>query len=128
MYIVKKANVDLQSVIINTENVEYNKANERYEYVVPNGNKPNVVITAVNLNQTVQLLDEYGKVLATGTGSITTTLTLDAITLNNDYIIKVISHNGETLGFKEYKLNIRQKSIEDRNNVYQSRWLRNVVK
>lgn len=113
IYVIKKPNLDLMSVVINTENVNWNEENERYEHLVPNKNKPNLVITAAKSTQTLQLINKDGTVIATGTGVINTNLTLSGSLLEDNYKVKVISHNGETVGFKEYPLVIRQKSTEN---------------
>lgn len=101
------------SVVINTENVEWNEQNERYEHIVPNKNKPNLVITASKSTQTIQLINKDGTVIANGIGTLNTNLTLSTSLLEDNYKVKVISHNGETVGFKEYPLNIRQRSVEN---------------
>ena len=111
IYIYKQANLNLLSVSINTEIVEYDEENNAYEKKVANGNKPIIEIIAENSKQTVQLLDLDEKVLATGTGKISTTQTLFE-ELQDEYIIKVISHNGEEYGSKEYNLRITQKSTK----------------
>ena len=110
--IEKEANVDLLSVVINTENVEYNQEKEKYEKIVPNGNKPQIVITATDSKQIVQLLDKDENVLSTGIGILNITQTLSTQELTNDYTIKVISNHGEDFGAKEYDLSIIQKSKE----------------
>ena len=110
--IYKKSNLDISSVIVNSNEVEFNETLNRYEKVVANGNRPNIVITADNLLQKVELLSETGTVLATGTGSVTTTQTLSTSDLTTKYVIRITSHNGDSLGTKEYDLWIRQKSTE----------------
>lgn len=111
--IYKQSNLDLDKVIINDENINYNEQSKSYEAVVTNGNKPIVTITAKNTLQTLQLLDINGNILATGVGTINTNLNLNTASLSDSYIIKVISHNGEAFGYEEYNLNIRQKSTEN---------------
>jgi len=83
-----------------------------YKAVVPNANKPQIVIKANNPKQTVQLLDLSENVIASGDGTLTTTLTLPTDPLTSNYKIKVISHNGEDVGSEIYDLQIRQKSQE----------------
>ena len=48
----------------------------------------------------------------TGTGTLTTTQTLNAGSLETEYIIRIISHNGDSFGTEDYALWIRQKSTE----------------
>ena len=110
--ICKKSNLNLDSVVINSETLTYDEENERYFKLVSYGNEPKIVITPSNISQTVQLLDERGNVLATSTGVLTTTQKLGTADLTTKYIIKVISHNGENIGSQEYELWIRQKSQE----------------
>lgn len=110
--ILREPNLKLLSVEVNTENIPYNEESQSYEALVPGANKPQVVITAENSKQTVQLLDKDGKVLKTGTGSITTNLTLSTTNFTDNYKIKVISHHGVTSGSMEYDFNISQKSRE----------------
>ncbi len=113
IYVIKKPNLDLMSVVVNTENVNWNEEDQRYEHIVPNKNKPNLVITSAKNTQTIQLINKDGTVIASGTGVINTALTLSISLLEDNYTIKVISHNGEEIGFKEYPLVIRQKSVEN---------------
>ncbi|MBQ8043223.1 MAG: M23 family metallopeptidase [Clostridia bacterium] len=110
--IYKQPNLDLTSVSVNSGIVTYDEVNEKYFKLVSNGNTPQIVITPSNLNQTVQLLDIEGNILATAVGTLTTTVTLSTTDLTTNYIIKVISHNGEDYGTYEYNLEIRQKSTE----------------
>lgn len=110
--IEKEANVELLSVVINAENIEYDEEKEKYEKIVPNGNKPQIVITASDNKQIVQLLDKEGNVLSSAIGALNITQTLSTQELTNDYIIKVISNHGEDFGAKEYDLSIIQKSKE----------------
>lgn len=110
--IKKQADVDLESVVVNNDNIEYDEEKDGYFTIVANANRPEIVITAKNRLQTVQLINSSGTVLAQGTGVLTTTVNLSTIGLEDQYKIKVISHNGEDFGSKEYNLIIRQKSIE----------------
>lgn len=110
--IQKQANVELDSVLVNSNIIEYDEENGRYYELVSNGNKPQIVITPSNILQTVQLLNSSGTVLAQATGKLTTTQTLSTTDLTTNYVIKVISHNGEDYGTQEYELVIRQKSKE----------------
>ena len=126
MYINKEANLELLKVQVNDDILTYNETNERYETVVQNGNKPQIILEPENQKQKVELYDKSGKLLASNTGTLTTVQTLNAVGSENDYIIKVVSQNGEDYGYAEYPLNIRQKSqetgiiyikVEDRKSV-----------
>lgn len=110
--VYKKANLELESVAVNSENIEYDEENEMYYAVVPNKDKPQVVITPKSLAQKVQLLNSSGTVLGTATGALSLNLTLSTGALEDEYIIRVTSHNGADYGTADYKLKIRQKSIE----------------
>ena len=112
--IVKQADIDLKKVEINGEEIIYNENTNKYEAVVPNGNKPEIKLTAKNEKHTVTLLAEAGTTLSSGTGVLNTTQTLTGMPpeLLDNFRIKVISHHGEDLGSKEYNLSIRQKSKE----------------
>ncbi len=112
MYINKEANLELLKVQVNDDILTYNETNERYETVVQNGNKPQIILEPENQKQKVELYDKSGKLLASNTGTLTTVQTLNADGSENDYIIKVVSQNGEDYGYAEYPLNIRQKSQE----------------
>ncbi len=107
----KQAELGLLSVVVNEETLEYDEETGRYETVVSNGNKPQIIITAKNQLQKIELLSEEPKVLITGTGTITTTQTLST-ELITKYTIRITSHNGEDYGVQEYELWIRQKSVE----------------
>lgn len=108
----KEANLNLKSVFVNSEEINYNKETGKYEVLVPNGNKPNVVITPENLLHKVQLINSSGTILGQTNGVLTVTPTLSTLSLEENFIIKVISHNGEDMGVKEYNLTIRQKSTD----------------
>lgn len=110
--IIRIPNLNISSVTVNSDNVPYDESLERFDKVVPNGNKPVIVITADNPAQTVQLLNEAGTVIATGVGSVTTTQNLPTTDLTTKYKIKIISHNGVDAGYEEKDLWIRQKSTE----------------
>ena len=110
--ISKEANLNILKVQVNEDVLKYNEETNRYEAVVPNGNKPQITIEAENKNQTIILYDSTGKLLASATGILNTTQALNTDGTENNYIIKIVSQNGETSGYKEYNLNIRQKSIE----------------
>ncbi len=110
--ITKNADVSLKSVEVNSETIDYDEVNERYEAIVPNANKPEVVITAENELQTVMLIDSEGNTIASGIGKVNVTLNLSTEELEDNYIIKIVSHKGENVGYEEYDLKIRQKSTE----------------
>lgn len=110
--ITKDTDVALKTVEVNSEIIDYDKVNERYEALVPNANKPEVVITAENELQTVMLIDLEGNTIVSGIGKVTVTLNLSTEELEDNYIIKIISHKGENVGYEEYDLKIRQKSTE----------------
>ena len=110
--ITKKANLELQSVSVNSEGLTYDTENSEYFALVTNQNKPQITITAKNSKQKVDLLNSSGTVLATGTGTLTTTQTLSTSQLTDNYSIKITSHNGEDYGTQTYPLRIRQKSTE----------------
>ncbi len=110
--VCQQPDLSLASVEVDSNIIEYDIENEEYFVVVANASTPNVVITPSNENQTVQILKEDGTtVLAGNTGILTTTINLSTSLMDN-YIIKVISYKGEDAGYQEYKLRIRQKSIE----------------
>ena len=108
--IEKQEDVDLKSVVINGEVINYNE--QKYEAIVPNANKPQIVLTANNEKQTIQLLDTEGNVIGTGIGTLTITQNLSIEELTDNYIIKVISSHGEDYENKEYDLSIIQRSKE----------------
>ncbi len=111
--VCKEADLDLLSVEVNSEMIEYDEEDEEYFALVPNGIQGNIVIKAHKQNQTVQLFREDGTTKITeAVGTLSTTQTLST-SLTDNYVIKVVSHNGENVGSKEYKLRIRQKSKED---------------
>lgn len=110
--IAKDTDVALKTVEVNSEIIDYDKVNERYEVLVPNANKPEVVITAENELQTVMLIDLEGNTIVSGIGKVTVTLNLSTEELEDNYIIKIVSHKGENVGYEEYDLKIRQKSTE----------------
>nr|MCR5146515.1 M23 family metallopeptidase [Clostridia bacterium] len=111
--IYKEADLSMASVVVNSDTLTYDEDNDRYFKLVANGNKPVIVITANNSLQTIQLINEAGTVVATGTGTLNTTQTLGTSSdLITKYVIKIISHNGEDYGFTERNLWIRQRSIE----------------
>jgi len=110
--ITKDTDVALKTVEVNSEIIDYDKVNERYEVLVPNANKPEVVITAENELQTVMLIDLEGNTIVSGIGKVTVTLNLSTEELEDNYIIKIVSHKGENVGYEEYDLKIRQKSTE----------------
>lgn len=110
--ITKDTDVALKTVEVNSEIIDYDKVNERYEAIVPNANKPEVVITAENELQTVMLIDSEGNTIASGIGKVNVTLNLSTEELEDNYIIKIVSHKGENVGYEEYDLKIRQKSTE----------------
>ncbi len=112
IYIIKDVNVELETVKVNNETLEYNKEQERYETKVENGNKPQIEIKAQEAKQTIQLLSEERTILATGIGTLTTTQTLGTGEQTTKYIIKVISDQGEENGTSEKELWITQKSTE----------------
>ena len=89
IYVYRKAELGLLEVNVNTEAIPYNEQDSMYKAVVPNANKPQVVITAKNEKQTVQLLDLDENVIASGIGTLTTTLTLQAEPLESKYMILV---------------------------------------
>lgn len=74
--ITKDTDVALKTVEVNSEIIDYDKVNERYEAIVPNANKPEVVITAENELQTVMLIDSEGNTIASGIGKVNVTLNL----------------------------------------------------
>lgn len=108
--IYKEANLNLLSVVVNSEEIGYNEESGMYEALVPNGTKPNVVITPENILHKVMLVNSAGTTVGEKNGVLTVTPTLSTTSLEDDFIIKVISHNGENAGLQEYKLKIRQKS------------------
>ncbi len=110
--IYKEANLELDEVIVNSDSLVYDEVTGRYSKLVANGNKPAITITAKNSLQTIQLINEEGTVVATGTGTLTTNQDLSTTDLTTKYTIKIISHNGEEYGAKEYKLWITQRSTE----------------
>ena len=112
IYISKKSDLSLLEVLVNTESIPYEEENNIYKAVVPNANKPQVVIKANNEKQTIQLLDLEENVIEAGVGTLNTTLTLPTDSLTSNYIIKVISHNGEAVGSETYNFQIRQRNTE----------------
>lgn len=110
--LVKKANLNLESVTVNNETIEYNTESEKYETLVGNGIRPPIVAVAENKNQKVQILNSSGTVLVAGTGTATYTPTLSTSSLSDKYIIRVTSHVNADLGTKDYELVINQKSTE----------------
>ena len=108
----KISNLELESVVIDSEEILYNEELSRFEKLVQNGANPEIVITAENKNQIVRLLDEDGNQIAEGIGILRYNAVLSTDKLEDNYIIKVISHNGEDVGSKSYNLKIRQKSTE----------------
>ncbi|MBO5478752.1 MAG: cadherin-like beta sandwich domain-containing protein [Clostridia bacterium] len=110
MCIYKQANLELESVKVNSNQIKYNEEEGRYYEIVANSNKPVVEITAKNEKQIIQLISKDGSVIANGTGNLLTTLTLPE--LESSYCIRITSHNGEAYGVQEYDLVIRQKSQE----------------
>ena len=110
--IYKKANLELEEVIVNSDTLTYDEEIEGYSKLVANGNKPAITITTKNSLQTIQLINEEGTVVATGTGTLTTNQDLSTTKLTDKFKIKVISHNGEEYGAKEYNLWITQRSTE----------------
>ncbi len=97
-YILKvyiRPNLELESVTTNGENTEYNSENERYEHVVPNGDKPTLIIKAKNSKQTVQLLNKDGVVLGENVGTLNILPILNTNQLEDNFKIKVISYHGE---------------------------------
>lgn len=109
--IYKKPNLNLLSVTVNSEDADYDEETKTYSKLVPNGNMPNIVITPEKLTQTVMLLTPDGRIIKQGPGTLTVTPTLSE-TLIDNYIIRIVSHNGEETGSKEYNLVIRQKSAD----------------
>ncbi len=110
--IYKEADLTIKSVVVNSDTLTYDETNERYSKLVANGNQPSIVITANNANQTIKLINEAGTVVATGTGTLTTTQTLSTTDLTTKYVIKISSHNGEDFGMEEHNLWITQRSTE----------------
>ncbi|MDE5831039.1 MAG: cadherin-like beta sandwich domain-containing protein [Clostridia bacterium] len=105
--------MDLTEVKVNSNVIPWDEKEERYYAEVPNGDKPQIVISAANVNQTVQLLASDGStVLGTGTGTLTKNVTLSEADLTDTFIIRVISHNGVDLGYQDYDLSIKQRSNE----------------
>lgn len=110
--VYKEPNLNLLSVAVNGENAKLDKETETYLAEVPNANKPEIVITSENLSQKVQLLTLDGTLIKEATGVLTVEQLLSTDKLEDNFIIKVISRNGEETGSKEYNLNIKQKSAE----------------
>ena len=110
--IYKEADLNIKSVVVNSDTLTYDESNERYSKLVANGNQPNIIITANNPLQTIKLINEAGTVVATGTGVLNTTQTLSTANLTTKYVIKISSHNGEDFGVEEHNLWITQRSTE----------------
>ena len=110
--ITKQSNLELESVVINETNINYDEQNNKYEEKVSNASKPHIVITAENRLHTVKLLNSSGTVIASGIGILELDATLSTTGLTDQYKIRVVSHNGEAIGSKEYDLVINQKSTE----------------
>ena len=112
--VYKEPNLNLLSVSVNGEAAKLDKGEDidTYSAEVPNASKPRIVITPENLNQTVQLLTPDGTLIKQAVGVLDIEQTLSSDKLEDNFIIKVISHNGEETGSKEYNLNIKQKSAE----------------
>lgn len=110
--VYKEPNLDLLSVAVNGENAKLDIETETYLAEVPNADKPEIVITPENLSQKVQLLTYDGTLIKEATGVLTVEQILSTDKLEDNFIIKVISRNGEETGSKEYNLNIKQKSAE----------------
>lgn len=110
--ITKQSNVELESVIVNEQNIEYDEENNKYEATVANASKPHLVITAKNKLQTVQLINSSGAVISSGVGTLELDAVLSTSSLIDEYTIRVISHNGEIIGSRDYDLVINQKSAE----------------
>lgn len=109
--IYKQADLGLKELNINGVVIEYNEEANKYEVVVPNGNTPTIIATANSTKNTVSLINEAGGVIASGTGTLNRVQTLSN-KLIDVYKIKVIASGGENYGYKEYDLEIRQKSAE----------------
>lgn len=108
----KKANLGLESVVVNGINIEYNEKTGKYEAVVANGNSPLIEITAKNAKETITLINEANTVVATGTGTVQKTETLSTSKLIDTYTIRVTAQDETSYGYKEYALEIRQKSTD----------------
>ncbi len=112
VYIMKETNLSLLKVQVNEKVLTFNETNDRYEAIVINGSSPELVIQAEKSNQKLELYNSEGTLLTSGTGTINTVQGINSDGSDTDFVIKVISANGEDYGSKEYNLRISQKSTE----------------
>lgn len=112
VYMLKESNLNLLKVQVNDDILVFNEANNRYEALVTNGSSPELLIEAEKANQKLELYNSEGTVVASGIGTINVVQSLNSDGSDTDFVIKVISANGEDYGSKEYNLKISQKSTE----------------
>ncbi|MCI8397651.1 MAG: hypothetical protein HFJ52_08670 [Clostridia bacterium] len=108
----KKANLGLQSIVVNGVNIGYNTEAGKYETTVANGNKPLIEITAKNAKETITLINEVNTAVATGVGTVQKTENLSTTKLVNTYTVRITAQDEESYGYKDYILEIRQKSTD----------------